>query len=31
VDRGYLTERIGKLGPKRLGQILVSIDIVLGR
>jgi len=31
VDRGSLTERIGKLGPKHLGQILVSIDIVLGR
>ena len=31
VERAYLTERIGKIAPKRLGQILVSIDIVLGR
>ncbi len=31
LDRAYLTERIGKLGPKRFDQILVSIDIVLGR
>ena len=31
VDRSYLVERIGKLAPKRLDQILVSIDVVLGR
>jgi len=31
MDRAFLTERIGKLAPKRLDQILVSIDIVLGR
>lgn len=31
VDRTVLTERIGKLSPKRLQQILASIDIVLGR
>ncbi|MEP6833282.1 MAG: type II toxin-antitoxin system PemK/MazF family toxin [Gemmatimonas sp.] len=31
VDRTFLTERIGKLSPKRLQQILDSIDIVLGR
>ena len=31
VDRAYLTARVGKLAPKRLGQIMVSIDIVLGR
>ena len=31
LDRAYLTARVGKLAPKRLGQIMVSIDIVLGR
>ena len=31
VDRAYLSARIGKLAPKRLEQILVSIDVVLGR
>ncbi len=31
VDRAYLTERIGSLPPRRLAQILMSIDIVLGR
>ena len=31
VDRTYLVERIGKLAPKRLDQILVSIAVVLGR
>lgn len=31
VHRAYLTQRIGKLAPKPLGQILVNIDIVLGR
>ena len=31
VDRAYLTERIGKLSPKRVDQILASIDVVLGR
>ena len=31
VDRAYLSRRIGKLAPKRLEQILASIDIVLGR
>jgi len=31
VDRASLTERIGTLAPKRVAQILVSIDIVLGR
>ena len=31
IDRTFLTERIGKLAPRRLDQILVSIDIVLGR
>ena len=31
VDRAYLATRIGKLPPKRLEQVLASIDIVLGR
>ena len=31
IDRAFLTERIGKLAPRRVEQILVSIDIVLGR
>ena len=31
VDRAYLAARVGKLAPKRLEQIMVSIDIVLGR
>lgn len=31
VDRRYLGQRIGKLAPKRLEQILASIDVVLGR
>ena len=31
VDRSYLRSRIGKLAPKRLEQILASIDVVLGR
>ncbi len=31
VDRAYLVDRIGKLSPKRLQQILTGIDIILGR
>ena len=31
VDRRYLSQRVGKLSPKRLEQILASIDVVLGR
>ena len=31
IDRAVLTKRIGKLAPKRLHQILTSIDVVLGR
>jgi mRNA interferase MazF len=31
VDRGCLTERVGKLAPKKLVQILSGIDIVLGK
>jgi mRNA interferase MazF len=31
LDRGILTERVGKLGPKRLAQLLSGIDVILGR
>lgn len=31
IDRAFLAERIGKLAPRHLEQILVSIDVVLGR
>lgn len=31
IDRAFLTERLGRLAPRYLEQILVSIDIVLGR
>jgi mRNA interferase MazF len=31
IDRSCLTGRTGKLSPKRLEQVLASIDVVLGR
>ncbi len=31
VDRGCLTERVRKLAPRKLAQILGGIDILLGR
>ena len=31
VDRAYLSQRMGKLAPKRLEQILASIGVVIGR
>lgn len=31
LDRDALTERVAKLPPKRLAQILSGIDIMLGR
>ncbi len=31
LDRSLLTERVGRLGPKQLAQILHGIDVVLGR
>jgi mRNA interferase MazF len=31
LDRVALAKRIGKLGPKRLAQVLSGIDIILGR
>ena len=31
IDRRFLDARVGKLAPKRLEQILASIDVMLGR
>lgn len=31
IDRSFLAERVGRLGPKRLAQILHGVDVVLGR
>ena len=31
IDRGFLSSRVAKLTPKRLEQVLASIDVVLGR
>lgn len=31
IDRSFLVERVGRLPPKRLEQILHGIDVVLGR
>jgi mRNA interferase MazF len=31
VDRRFLSSRVGRLPPKRLQQVLASIDVVLGR
>lgn len=31
IDRSFLTDRIGRLGPKQLAQVLQGIDVVLGR
>lgn len=31
IDRSFLTERVGRLGPKHVAQILHGIDVVLGR
>ena len=31
IDRSFLTERVGRLGQKHLAQVLLGIDIVLGR
>jgi mRNA interferase MazF len=31
IDREVLTERVGKLPPQRLAQVLGGIDIILGR
>lgn len=31
IDRSFLAERVGRLGPKQLSQILHGIDVILGR
>jgi len=31
IDRSFLSTRVGKLAPKRLEQLMASIDVVLGR
>ena len=31
VDRAFLTERVTKLGPKHLAQVMSGIAVVLGR
>jgi mRNA interferase MazF len=31
LDRSFLDERVGRLGPKQVAQILHGVDIVLGR
>jgi len=31
VDRAFLTERVAKLSPKNLAQVMSGIDVVLGR
>jgi mRNA interferase MazF len=31
LDRSVLTSRVGKLPPKRVAELLVGIDVVLGR
>ena len=31
VDRAFLTERVTKLSPKKLAQVMSGIDVVLGR
>lgn len=31
VDRAFLTDRVSRLAPKKLAQILSGIDVVFGR
>ena len=31
VDRTFLTERVAKLAPRHLAQVMTGIDVVLGR
>ena len=31
LDRSLLSERVGRVGPKQLAQILHGVDVVLGR
>jgi mRNA-degrading endonuclease toxin of MazEF toxin-antitoxin module len=31
VDQAFLTERVAKLPPKHLAQVMSGIDVVLGK
>ena len=31
IDRSFLAERVGRLAPKQLAQLLHGIDVILGR
>jgi mRNA-degrading endonuclease toxin of MazEF toxin-antitoxin module len=31
LDRSLLSERVGRVGPKQLAQLLHGVDVVLGR
>lgn len=31
LDRSLLTERVGRIGPKHLAQVLHGLDVILGR
>jgi len=31
IDRSLLTERVGKLSPRKLAQVQSGIDVILGR
>jgi mRNA interferase MazF len=31
IDRSFLAQRVGRLGPKQLAQVLHGVDVVLGR
>jgi mRNA interferase MazF len=31
IDRSQLTERVGKISERKLGQVLAGIDVMLGR
>lgn len=31
IDRTFLTDRVSKLPPKRVAQVMSGIDVVLGR
>lgn len=31
IDRSFLDERVGRLAPKQIAQVLNGIDVILGR
>jgi mRNA interferase MazF len=31
IDRSFLAERVGRLAPKQLAQVLHGMDVILGR